>query len=136
MNDRISGLLGLMRKASAICPGEDKASEAVFAGKARLLLLPSDAAPGKRERAERYTDGRSCMMVNLPCTQEELAAALGIGGCTMAAVTDLGFASALMKLLKAEDPKRYGAAAEETEKRLEKLRRRKSEKPGRKAGKK
>ena len=130
MTDRILGLLGLMRKASAICPGEDAASEAVLAGKARLLLLPADAPPRKIERADRYLEGRSCLKVMLPYPESCLSEAVGTGGCTMAAVTDMGFADALMQLLTGQDPLRYGNAAKKLHCRLDKQKRRKTEKPG------
>ena len=48
MREKALKLLGLMRRANAIQPGEDRAGEAVQAGKARLLLLASDAAVSRR----------------------------------------------------------------------------------------
>ena len=44
------------------------------------------------------------------------------------AVTDIGFAEAFVKLLSADDPERYGDAAQELERRHEKMQRRKKEK--------
>jgi len=130
VTDRILGMLGLMRKASALVPGEDSTSETVLAGKARLLLLPADAPEKKRQRAARYTEGRSCLIVSLPCREAELSEAVGTGGCSMAAVTDLGFADALMKALKELDPETYGPSAQEVHDKLMKLRQRKASKPG------
>ena len=46
------GLLGLMRRAGAISPGEDQAAEAVRAGKGKLLLLASDVSDNARRKAE------------------------------------------------------------------------------------
>lgn len=130
MTDKILGLIGLMRKASALVPGEDAAAEAVLAGKARLLLLPADSPAKKRERAERYTDGRSCRIVPLPYREAELSEAVGTGGCTMAAVTEMGFADALMKALEESDRDTYGLLAKEVHEKLDKLRQRKASKPG------
>ena len=45
----------------------------------------------------------------------------------MAAVTDMGFANALMKALAELSPEEYAAAAEETARRFEKAERRRAE---------
>ena len=111
MTDRVLGLLGMMRKASAIVPGEDRASEAVSQGKAKLLLLASDAGEKMETRAGRMLEGRSARRIVLPYTREEAGAAIGLGGCSMIAVTDLGFAESLMEKLAEQDPERYGAEA-------------------------
>lgn len=53
MTDPITGFLGIMRKASALAPGEDQATDAVLRGKARLLILhPTWGSGRKRERNE------------------------------------------------------------------------------------
>ena len=136
MTDRVLGLLGLMRKASALSPGEDSASDAVLSGKAKLLLLPSDAGDKKKERAEWYTDGRSCLIVKLPYTESQLSESVGTGGCTMAAVTDMGFADSLMQILSEQDPELFSEQAEQIHAKFEKQKKRKIEKPGKPKGKK
>lgn len=135
MTDKVLGILGLMRKAGAVVLGEDDSSAAVLAGKGRLLILPSDAGEKKKERASRYVDGRSCELVSLPYSEKELSEAVGVGGCTMAAVTDIGFADSLMKQLAASDPDRYGQSADAVHEKLLRITRRKTEKPGVKARK-
>ena len=127
MREKALKLLGLMRRANAIQIGEDNSREALGAGKARLLLLASDASDNARRRAEQFVNGRRTQLVELPFEKEELAAALGVSGGAMAAVTDLGFADALMKLLEAIDPERYAPIAAETGRRREKASRRKKE---------
>ena len=136
MTDRVLGLLGMMRRASAIAPGEDRASEAVSQGKAKLLLLASDAGEKTETRADRMLEGRSARKIVLPFSREETGAAIGLGSCVMIAVTDLGFARSLAEKLAEEDPGRYGADAEAVGRRFEKAQRRKTEKPGRKNRKK
>ena len=124
MRERILSLLGLMKKARALSAGENNASEAARAGKARLLLIASDASGNAKKRAADLAAGRSLIPLELPFTKEELARALGTGSCALAAVTDLGFADALMALLSREWPERYEAAAQEIRQRREKARRR------------
>lgn len=104
MKDKALNLLGMMRRANAIAPGEDNTCEAVRAGKAKLLLLAADASANACHRAENLTVGHNAELVKLPFTKEEISSHVGTGGCSMAAVTDLGFACALMKLLTAIDP--------------------------------
>ena len=127
MREKALKLIGLMRRANALQPGEDRAGDAVQAGKARLLLVASDAADNARRRAEHLVNGRRTQLVELPFDRTELGGAIGLGSCSMAAVTDLGFAGALTELLAALDPERYASLAEETERRRSKAARRKKE---------
>lgn len=127
MSEKILSLLGLMRKAGAIEIGETNAGSAVHAGKAKLLLVASDASDNAKKRTEIYTAGRSALVVPLPFTKSEISASVGYAGCSMAAVTDIGFANALMKSLAEQWPDEYGAAAAETEKRFLKAESRKRE---------
>ena len=130
MEDKALGLLGLMRRAGAIAIGMDNTADAVRAGKARLLLLSRDAADHARRKAENLSNGRSVLTVELPYSREELADSLGVSGCAAAAVTDLGFANALIKRLRELDGETYGAAAAEVARRFDKAERRRVEKPG------
>ena len=134
MREKILNLLGMMRRANAIIIGEDKAAEAVRAGKAKLLLLSSDASANAGRKAENLVNGRNVQMLHLPFDREELGGALGVGGCSMSAVTDLGFASAWMKLLAAQWPEEYADAARNVQDRLEKAARRKTQKGSKREG--
>ena len=127
MREKTLSFLGLMRRANALQAGENNTGEAVRAGKAKLLLLASDASDNARKRAESFVGGRRCLLLPLPFTKEELGGALGYGPCAMAAVTDLGFANALIKRLKELDGETYGAAAAEVARRFDKAERRRSE---------
>ena len=131
MEDKVLGLLGLMRRAKAIEIGTDNAVDAVHAGRAKLLLLSGDIADNARRKAENATNGRRVITVPLDYSRSELAGALGVSDCSMAAVTDIGFANALMKELAAKLPDRYGLIAETVGARCEKNVRRKKEKAAR-----
>lgn len=124
MRENILKLMGLMRRANAIAIGEVNSGSAARDGKAKLLLVAADASANARKRAEGFSSGRDLQMVELPFSKEELSANLGVNGCSMAAVTDPGFARALMKALAEEWPE-YAAAAEETA-----ARQKKAESPG------
>ena len=128
MTDKALKMLGLMRRAAAIEIGADRSADAARAGKARALLLAADAGENAAKKAEYALSGKNALKLELPCTRVELSEALGVGDCTMAAVTDIGFAEALVKLLADEDEQRYGEAAQELKRRHEKMQRRKKEK--------
>ena len=112
MREKALHLLGMMRRANALSVGEVNTGACAREGKAKLLLLASDASGNARDRAESFAAGRGLTLVELPFTKEDFSAAVGVSGGSMAAVTDLGFANALLVLLAGEEPERYGAAAE------------------------
>ncbi len=128
MADKALGLLGLMRRARAVEAGTDNACDAVHAGKAKLVILSGDSAENARRKAENAANGRRVLLLPVHYSREELAAALGLGDCSMAAVTDLGFASAFVQALSAENPDRYAEAAQELQRRNDKAVRRRKEK--------
>lgn len=128
MEDKALGLLGLMRRARAVEPGTDNACDAVRDGKAKLLILSADINDNARRKAENVSNGRRVLVQPIHYTRAELASAFGMADCSMAAVTDIGFANALAKILAAKDAERYGALSAELEKRNEKAVRRKKEK--------
>ena len=127
MGDRALGILGLMRRANAIQVGETNTGDAVKAGKAKLLLLARDASDNAVHRAEGFAFGRNVTLVTLPYDKAELSSALGLPGCSMAAVTDIGFANAFMELMAQTDAEKYAEAAEEIKKRFDKAKKRKAE---------
>ena len=127
MREKTLNLLGLMRKANTIAVGETNTGGAVRAGKAKLLLLAADASDNARSRARGFTHGRDVVTVTLPFTKDEIAAHVGVSGCAMAAITDIGFANAFMKSLAAAVPDGYDESAAEIQRRFEKADRRKKE---------
>lgn len=127
MREKTLNLLGLMRKANAISVGETNTGGAVRAGKAKLLLLASDASDNARSRARGFMHGRDVVTVTLPFTKDEIAAHVGVSGCAMAAITDIGFANAFMKSLAAAVPEGYDESAAEIQRRFERADRRKKE---------
>lgn len=127
MADKVISLLGLMRRANAIEVGEINTGSAARAGKAKLLLLAKDASDNARRRAEAFTAGRRLETLELPYNKSELEDGLGLSGCSMAAITDIGFANALMKLLCAADTDKYSGTAERVAERNARAIKRKAE---------
>lgn len=126
MSEKSLNLLGMMRKAGAIEIGETNAGAACKGGKAKLLILASDASDNARKRAAQFVNGRKTIMIDAPYTKEEISAKVGAGGCSMAAITDLGFASAFVKGLAESEPEKYTEAAEKLGARYDKAVRRKN----------
>ena len=127
MREKTLNLLGLMRRANAIAVGETNTGAAVKAGKAKLVLVASDASDNARHRAENFIAGRNTIKIDLPFTKAELSNGLGLPGCSMAAVTDVGFSNALVKLLNELSGGMYQTEGEELQKRCMKAERRKAE---------
>ncbi len=114
--------------------GETAALTAVRAGRAKLVLLASDASPNIARRAESSLQGHRALLVSVPYAKLELSELLGTGSCGVAAVTDVGLADAFMDALGEKDPERYGVQAQEIRRRSQKAAKRKAMGPNRKAG--
>lgn len=127
MREKTLRLLGLMRRANAISVGETNTGGTVRAGKAKLLILAQDSSDNARRRAEGFTRGRNVLTVTVPFTKEEIASNVGLPGCSMAAITDIGFANAFMKSLAEAVPGCYDEQLAEVQQRFAKADKRKKE---------
>ena len=97
MPDEMLRFLGLMRRAGKLSVGEEGTGQAARAGKAKLILLASDASDNARDRAEGFARRGAAALVRLRADKAALASALGVAGVAMAAVCDAGFARALLE---------------------------------------
>ena len=97
MPDEMLRFLGLMRRAGKLSVGEEGTGQAARAGKAKLILLASDASDNARDRAEGFARRGGAALVRLRADKATLASALGVAGVAMAAVCDAGFARALLE---------------------------------------
>lgn len=73
---------------------------------ARVILVAQDAA-GSVRRAMSFGQTGACLCLTVPFDKDQLGRALGRTSCAMAAITDIGFAEAIVKKLAALDPERY-----------------------------
>jgi ribosomal protein L7Ae-like RNA K-turn-binding protein len=117
MREKALNLLGLMRKANALRLGEEDTGSAVREHEAKLVLLASDASQNAQKRAAGYMYGSKAPLITVPFTKEEISGHVGKSGCSMAAVCDIGFAGAFMKLLCDISPMAYGDAAQTIQRR-------------------
>ena len=122
--------LGIARMSGNIELGEENAKALIKAGKARALLLASDASEGVRKRAEGYLHGFRAPLIELPYTKTELGGAVGRARCSAAAVPDLGLAVALAAALAEEYDDSYAEAAQALAETQARIKARKTAKPG------
>lgn len=111
MIHQVLSMLGLAKKAGRVEIGEEPVAAAVRARKARVLLVAGDAGPSSQRRAFSFAQTGGCLCLTLPAEKDALGRALGRTSVAMCAVTDIGFAGAIVKKLAAMEPERYGAAA-------------------------
>lgn len=126
MKEKALNLLGLMRKANAAAIGETDTGAAARAQTAKLVVLASDASSNAQSRANGFVHGRDIPLITLPFTKQEISEHVGKSGCSMAAICDLGFADAFLKLLCELDDG-YTDTAKAISERLENQKRRKLE---------
>ena len=130
MTDQVLGLIGIIRKASALVIGEDRVLESLKRGRVKILILPLDAGQTARRLALSSAEDRHIQTVEIPYTAEVLSHAIGLFNCQIAAVTDLGLAKKLTAVLAEKNPDRYASAAEAVSRRYDRQERRKRKKPG------
>ena len=111
MTDQVLSMLGLAKKAGRVETGEEPVGAAARARKARVILVAQDAGPSSQRRAFSFAQTGECLCLTLPADKDALGRALGRTSVAMCAVTEIGFAGAIVKKLAAIDGEKYGAAA-------------------------
>ena len=99
--------LGLAKRAGKIELGAESVQEAVLKKKAVLILSAADASANSVKQAKRLAENANIEYMVLPYEKADLGEMLGRGLPGMAAVTDLGFASAFAEKLSGETEGRY-----------------------------
>ncbi len=101
--EHVLSMIGLAKKAGRVEIGEEPTGAAARAKKARIILVASDAAPSSVRRASSFAGTGGCPLVTVPADKDALGRSLGRTSVAMAAVTDVGFADAIVKKLAALD---------------------------------
>lgn len=107
----ILSMLGLALRGNRLVVGEEPVEAVVRARDARLLLIASDAADNTYRRIKSFAASGQCIWLRIPFTRDELGRNLGRSSAALVAVTDIGFASAIVQRLAQLDPEKYGEAA-------------------------
>ena len=127
MTEHILSMIGLAKKAGQVAIGEEPVGSAARAKDARVILVAQDAAAGSVRRAMSFGQTGACLCLTVPFDKDRLGRALGRTSCAMAAITDIGFAEAIVKKLAALDGGAYQEAADTLAVKARRARERKEE---------
>ena len=98
MPNKLTGLLGLARRAGALSLGHDAAEGALLGGKAKLCILAEDASERLKEEMTRTAQRANTAIACTPYSKIELSKSIGTKPIAVFTVDDEGFASAIEKL--------------------------------------
>lgn len=127
MDNGLTGLIGLAKKAGKLQAGEEPVTLAAKTHKARLILLAADAADNTRHRGETLAQTGNCPLLSTPLSKAELGYALGRSSCAILALTDVGLAAAITERLAQQDPQQYESVQRQLSHKAEKTLRRRRE---------
>ena len=99
MNDRVLAMIGMASRAGRTVSGEAAVMSTIRSGKARLLMLATDASASSRKT---YTDKASYYRVPILeyGTKESLGRFCGKEERASVVITDQGFADAIRKRIE------------------------------------
>ena len=97
--DKSLSYLSLARKAGLAELGEEPACSASIAGKAKLIIVASDASDHTWRKAKSLISGTDQQLIRLPYTKDELGFAIGRTSLAIAAITDAGMGASLVEAL-------------------------------------
>ena len=127
MHTELLSTLGLCKRAGMLAVGEEPVEAVARARDARVILLAADASENTVRRAAHFAEAGQCLWLRLPFSKDEFGRAVGRTSCAVAAVTDIGFAAALVRRLAQENPDAYKDAAERLELKARRASERKEE---------
>ncbi len=100
---RVSGFLGLARRAGGVAIGTDAVRDAIRDGSARLVLMATDAAPGQIAKVRRTLAGHPVANASWG-SRAELGAAVGLASLSAVAVTHPKLAAEMTETLDVHAP--------------------------------
>jgi len=92
----VAGPLGLAQKAGKLSSGDIGVKEALAGGKAKLLIIASDAAPNTKKELEFLAEKASVPVITC-MKRTELGLCIGKAPRAAVAVLDGGFAGLIVK---------------------------------------
>lgn len=102
MENKVSGILGIARRASKLSLGHDAAETAIKDFKAKLCLVAVDASDRLKEEFTHIcenTNGRTPLIITA-YTMDEIGMCLGSKKTAVLTVDDLGFAQKTENLIR------------------------------------
>ena len=125
MNEKALGLLGISQKGGNIEIGEEPVGAVARAGKARLIILASDAAGHTIRRAQFFAALHTSPLIQIDADKDTLGAVFGRNSVAMAALTDVFLAQHFLETLA--EPERYGAQLEAVREKAASMKQRQAE---------
>ena len=95
-NNNVAFALGLAQKAGKVASGDFAVRSALKSGKAKLLVVATDAAPNSKKDMYYLAEVAGVAVVEL-LTRDELGFAIGKAKRTALAITDTNFAKMINK---------------------------------------
>lgn len=132
-NERALSLLGIANKGGKVAVGEDPVGTLCKAGKARLLILASDAADHTIRRAKSFASLHDTPLVQIEGDKAAIGAMFSRNSVAMAAISDIALAEGFLKALG--EPERYADQMEAVHNKAEYIKARKQQRGSRKQGK-
>lgn len=93
--DKILSFIGLMKKAGALSIGGENTFDAAHTGKAKMVVLASDAAKNTINAANNAVEEREIPLITLSYTKREIGEIVGILDCAALGILQTGFAKSL-----------------------------------------
>ena len=124
---RALGYLSIAKKAGMLETGEENSGTEIRAGKAKLLVLASDASDNALRRATGFVNETNVPLLRVPFSKEDISSSVGKNGCSMLVFRDIGLAYSFVSALAGEYGQEYAPLADEMRRRSEKSAQRQKE---------
>lgn len=99
---KISGMLGLARRAGKMTFGYDAVFKDVAAGKAKVVFLSTDASPRTAGKVKKACEDFEAPIATLPLTKQMIGWAIGKDETAVIAVLDKSFSKKIIELAGAD----------------------------------
>ena len=123
--DKALNYMALARKAGLIELGEEPVGAAARAVHARLVVVAQDASDHTWRRAKSFVAGTAQICLRAPYSKDDMGFAIGRQALTIAAITDVALALALVKSLG--EPEKHKQVLEVLTAKAEKAKKRQNE---------
>lgn len=97
-NEKVLSLLSMARKAGKIAIGYDPTIEAIYKGKAEVVLLAKDISPKSSKGIYYAAEDLEIPVIATDFTMDEIGFAIGKRSGILG-LTDMGFANKMQELL-------------------------------------
>lgn len=125
MQNKALGLLGISYKGGNVQIGEEPVGNAAQTGKARLIILASDAADHSVRRARSFASLHETPLIQIEADKDRLGAVFGRTSVAMLTITDIFLAERFLTVLSDD---RFADELQAVREKAETMKRRKREK--------